>query len=214
MIKSYLMLTLFYFIICSKGNYCFVELLFQLCVCIVTSNVFFTMSFGQRVHETLDCSARESGFDSGGHLSLPLSRLMTLRNCVCVCVFFKTAPTHTSAVSALRWSLFDFPFLHPKNYDCLLTLYIILPYLYYVSVLYLCWLLLSNPVSPHKHASPPSALDFSFALFIALGSLAPIVHTEKQGILPTGSNCSFSSLWPQFTWFTLCSALGGRWRTT
>lgn len=83
------MLTLFYFIICSKGNYCFVELLFQLCVCIVTSNVFSTVSFGQRVHETVDCRARERGFDSVGHLSLPLSRLMTLRNCVCVGVFLK-----------------------------------------------------------------------------------------------------------------------------
>lgn len=182
------MLTLFYFIICSKGNYCFVELLFQLCVCIVTSNVFSTVSFGQRVHETVDCRARERGFDSVGHLSLPLSRLMTLRNCVCVGVFLKPHQ-HTLPLLVPLGDVSSI-FHSSTQRVWLLTLYIILPYWYYVSLLYMCFLLLSNPVSPHKHASPPPrALDFSFALLISLGSSASMMHTEKQGILPTGSSC-------------------------
>lgn len=59
---------MFYFIICSKVNYCFVKLLFQLCVCVCVyceTNVFLTVGFGQKGLGSigLQCKRKRIWFD-------------------------------------------------------------------------------------------------------------------------------------------------------
>lgn len=87
----------FPFFICSQGNYCFVKLLFQsVCVYVLWYQMYFLpWVLVKRIHETLICSRRERRFNSVGHPSLPLSRLMTLGNCVCQCVCSVEPHQHT-----------------------------------------------------------------------------------------------------------------------
>lgn len=109
------------------------------------------------------------GLDSIGS-PLSLSRLKNLGGGVCT--FYKTRPTYPSAVTALRWSLFGFPFLPSK----LRIAHSIPSRGCHGFLLSLCLRIPSSPVSPHKQASPlPSARDFSFALVVSPGCLAPLI---------------------------------------
>lgn len=149
-------------------NFCFS------CMCAYgESNVFLTLGFGQRkIHETLAYSAREKGFDLLSNPSLPLRRLKALADSVCFMVH-KTIPTYTSPVTALRWFLFDFPFLRR------LWLLTRSPFLLLVWCAHVA-------CASSRHASPPpNAFDFSFAL-ISLGSFAPLIfHHTRWGAGPS-----------------------------
>lgn len=154
-------------------NFCFS------CMCAYgESYVFLTLGFGQRkIHETLAYSAREKGFDLLSNPSLPLSRLKALADSVCFIVR-KTIPTYTSPVTALRWFLFDFPFLRR------LWLLTRSPFLLLVCV---PMLLVLPADMPLLHPMPSTSVLLLYP-WVPLLRWSSIIHAEEQGLPPTGHN--------------------------